>query len=52
MVMGTGTRPLTRADVDNAAQLLSDELARRTIPYIRLTFADPAEWQAGSPMPE
>ncbi|HEV2235455.1 MAG TPA: hypothetical protein VGR57_02230 [Ktedonobacterales bacterium] len=52
MVLGNGTRPLTRADLDGAAQMLSDELARRTIPYIRLTFADPLEWDAGSPMPE
>jgi hypothetical protein len=52
MVMGNGARPLTRADLDGAAQMLSDELARRTIPYIRLTFADPLEWDAGSPMPE
>jgi hypothetical protein len=52
MVMGNGTRPLTSADLDGAAQVLSDELARRTIPYIRLTFADPLEWQSGSPMPE
>ena len=52
MVMGSGTRPLTRSDMESAAQVLSDELARRAIPYIRLTFADPLEWQAGSPMPE
>jgi hypothetical protein len=52
MVLGTGSRPLTRHDLDSAAQLLSDELARRTIPYIRLAFADPLEWQSGSPMPE
>jgi hypothetical protein len=52
VAMGRGSRPLTRTDLDSAAQLLADELARRTIPYVRLTFADPAEWQAGSPMPE
>ncbi len=52
MVIGYGTHPLTRTDVESAAQLLSDELARRTIPYVRLTFADPQEWQAGSPLPE
>jgi hypothetical protein len=52
MVLGNATHPLSRADLDSAARMLSDELARRTIPYIRLTFADPLEWQAGSPMPE
>jgi hypothetical protein len=52
MVLGNGTRPLARTDLDGAARLLSDELARRTIPYVRLTFADPLEWQAGSPLPE
>lgn len=51
MLLGTG-RPPTRTDMDNAAQLLADVLAQRTLPYVRLTFADPAEWQAGAPLPE
>jgi hypothetical protein len=52
MVLGPGGRPLTRQDVDGAAQMLAGVLAQRTIPYARLTFAEPAEWQGGSPMPE
>ena len=52
MVLGMGNRPLTRSEMDGAAQLLADVLARRTLPYSRLAFAEPSEWQAGSQMPE
>lgn len=52
MVLGMGTRPLTRAEMDGAAQLLADVLAQRTLPFARLGFAEPSEWQAGSQMPE
>jgi hypothetical protein len=51
MVFGVG-RPVTRADMDNAAQLLADALAQQTVPYLRLTFAEPAEWQSGAALPE
>lgn len=52
MVLGPGRRPLTRQDLDGAAQMLASVLAQRTLPYARLTFAELSEWQAGSPMPE
>ena len=52
MALGPGGRPLTRQDLDSAAQMLASVLAQRTLPYVRLTFAEPAEWQGGSPMPE
>lgn len=52
MVLGVGNRPLTRAELDGAAQLLADVLAQRTLPYSRIGFAEPSEWQAGSQMPD
>jgi hypothetical protein len=52
MVVGTGTRPLSPAEMEGAARLLADALAQRTLPYARLSFAEPAEWQGGSSLPE
>jgi hypothetical protein len=52
MVLGMGNRPLTRSEMDGAAQLLADVLAQRTLPYTRMALAEPSEWQAGSQMPE
>lgn len=51
-VVAVGTRPPTRAEMDGAAQILADGLAQRTLPYVRLGFADPGEWTQGAPLPE
>jgi hypothetical protein len=51
MVFGTGRFP-TPADMNNAAQLLADVLGQSALPYTRLAFADPAEWNVGAPLPE
>lgn len=51
-VVATGNRPPTRAEMDGAAQILADGLAQRTLPYARLSFADPGEWLQGAPLPE
>lgn len=51
LVVGTGARPPIRAELDGAARLLADALAQRTLPYTRLTFADPGEWMQGAPLP-
>jgi hypothetical protein len=51
-IMVTATRTPTRADMDHIAQLLSDALAERTLPYLYLGFADPGEWMQGRPLPE
>jgi hypothetical protein len=51
-VVAAGNRPPTRAEMDGAAQILADGLAQRTLPYVRLSFADPGEWTQGAPLPE
>lgn len=52
MVLGAGSRQLSQSEMQSAARLLADALAARMLPYARLTFADPLEWQGGSPLPE
>lgn len=52
MALGTGTRPATRAEMEHAADTLAGALAQRTLPYVRLRFADAGEWEQGVPLPE
>jgi hypothetical protein len=52
MALGTGSRPASRAEMEHAAETLADALARRTLPYVRLRFADSSEWGQGVPLPE
>lgn len=52
MVLGAGSRQLTQAEMQAAARLLADALAARMLPYAQLAYADPLEWQAGTPLPE
>ena len=49
-VVAAGNRPPTRAEMDGAASILADGLAQRTLPYARLSFADPGEWLQGAPL--
>ncbi len=51
MSFGPGTRPANRAEMEHAAALLSEALARRTLPYAQLRFADFAEWNQGVELP-
>lgn len=51
-VVAQGNRSPSRAEMDGAAQILADSLAQRTLPYMRLGFADPGEWSQGAPLPE
>lgn len=51
-VVAAGNRAPTRAEMDGAAQILADNLAQRTLPYARLSFADAGEWTQGAPLPE
>ncbi len=51
LVIAAGARPPIRAEMDGAARLLADALAQRTLPYTRMTFADPGEWMQGAPLP-
>lgn len=52
MALGTGSRPASRVEMEHAAETLADALARRTLPYVRLRFADAPEWAQGVPLPE
>lgn len=52
MGFGPGTRPASRAEMEHAAGLLGEALARRTLPYVQLRFADLAEWNQGVELPE
>ncbi|MEO7000176.1 MAG: hypothetical protein ABI068_00075 [Ktedonobacterales bacterium] len=49
--MAHGNRQPTRVEMEHGAMALSDALAHRTLPYSRLTFADPTEWAQGTPLP-
>jgi len=51
MGFGPGSRPANRAEMEHAAALLSEALARRTLPYAQLRFADYAEWSQGVELP-
>ena len=51
-ILVTATRTPSRAEMDQVAQLLSNALAERTLPYVYLGFADPGEWMQGRPLPE
>jgi hypothetical protein len=52
MGFGPGVRPASRAEMEHAAALLAEALARRTLPYAQLRFADFAEWNQGVELPE
>ncbi|HET9111501.1 MAG TPA: hypothetical protein VFN78_11800 [Ktedonobacterales bacterium] len=52
MGFGPGARSATRPEMEHAAGLLADALARRTLPYAQLRFADMAEWNQGVELPE
>ncbi len=52
MGFGPGVRPASRAEMEHAAALLAEALARRTLPYAQLRFADIAEWNQGVELPE
>jgi hypothetical protein len=52
MAIDTGGRPPTRTEMDHGAHMLASALSQRTLPYARMSFAEPVEWQAGSALPE
>lgn len=52
MAVASGTRAPSRAEMEGAAQILADALARRTLPYSRMSFADPGAWASGTPLPD
>jgi hypothetical protein len=52
VVVAMGTRAPSHSEMEHTAHLLADELARRTIPYTRMVFADPGEWAQGVALPD
>ncbi len=52
MVMSLGSRAPTRAEVETASRLLAEALAQRTLPYTRMSIAEPSEWMQGVALPE
>ena len=52
IVVAIGTRAPNHTEMEHTAYLLADALARRTIPYTRMTFADPGEWAQGVALPD
>lgn len=51
-VLGRGPRQATRQEMEATARYLAGVLAQRTLPYVRLGFADPGEWMQGAALPE
>lgn len=51
-VLGMGSRAPTGLEMESTARTLAEALAQRTLPYTRMTFADPGEWMQGAPLPE
>ncbi len=52
IALAQGSRVPSSMEMENAARLLSDVLARNMLPYTRLTFAEPGEWTQGIALPE
>jgi hypothetical protein len=51
-VVATGNRGPSEFENDGMARLLQEAIAQETLPYVRLGFADPAEWIHGAALPE
>lgn len=52
MAVAPGTRVPSHTEMDNAARMLADALARNMLPYTRMTFAEPGEWTQGVALPD
>lgn len=51
-IAGIGTRAATYAEMESATRQVADALARHTLPYAWLGFAEPGEWTQGAILPE
>lgn len=51
IAVGSGNRAPSSLEMESAAQTLAEALARETIPYNRLTLANPGEWAQGAALP-
>lgn len=52
MAVAPGSRVPSHMEMENAARLLGDTLARNMLPFTRMTFAEPGEWTQGIGLPE
>lgn len=51
-IAGVGSRAATYAEMESTTQHIADALARHTLPYAWLGFAEPGEWSQGAALPE
>ena len=51
-VAAIGNRAPTYAEMESATRHVADALARHTLPYAWLGFAEPGEWTQGAALPE
>lgn len=51
MAVGNGNRAPSSLEIEAATQTLAEALARQTVPYNRLTLANPGEWAQGVALP-
>lgn len=51
-IAGIGGRAATYAEMESTTQHVADALARHTLPYAWLGFAEPGEWSQGAALPE
>ena len=52
IAVAPGSRVPSSMEMENAARLLGDALARNMLPFTRMTFAEPGEWTQGIALPE
>ena len=52
IAVALGSRVPSSMEMENAARLLGDALARNMLPFTRMTFAEPGEWTQGIALPE
>lgn len=51
-IAALGNRAATYAEMESATRHVADALARQTLPYGWLGFAEPGEWHQGAALPE
>lgn len=52
MAIAPGSRVPSHTEMENAARLLGDTLARNMLPFTRMAFAEPGEWTQGVALPD
>ncbi len=52
LAVAPGSRVPSSMEMEHAARLLADTLARNMLPYTRMSFAEPGEWTQGIGLPD